>query len=143
LGTFLDYVWDTFLDIFWGQFSDTCWKTFSTIFITLFYIFRQFGGILGQLSEFFFFGSFLGNVFGQCFGNFYGHSLLQFWETFFTFFAYKWQTPRENVHEVGQPIGMRTTVELSDVHNIVLVFKHSSLDVKKEKRKKIERLLDI
>ena len=56
-----------------------------------------------------------------------------FFGLFFTFFAYKWQTPRKNVHEVGQPIGMRTTVELSDVHNIVLVFKHSSLVVKKKK----------
>ena len=83
---------------------------------------------MGQLLELFF-GLFFFGMFWTLFGTYFGHV---FW-TFFTFFAYKWQTPRKNVHEVGQPIGMRTTVELSDVHNIVLVFKHSSLVVKKEK----------
>ena len=72
-------------------------------------------------------------------GIFFGHIFLGF---FFTFFAYKWQTPRKNVHEVGQPIWMRTTVELSDVHNIVLVFKHSSL-VEKKGKIRISTLFEI
>ena len=46
-----------------------------------------------------------------------------------TLLADKRQTPCENVHEVGQPIRVRTTVELSDVHDIVFVLQHSSLVV--------------
>ena len=38
-----------------------------------------------------------------------------------TLLADKRQTPRENVHEVGQPVGVRAAVELSDVHDVVLV----------------------
>ena len=36
--------------------------------------------------------------------------------------ANKRQTPREDIHEVGQPVGMRAAVELPNVHDIVLVF---------------------
>ena len=39
-----------------------------------------------------------------------------------TFLAYKRQRPREHVHEIGQPVGMGWTVELTDIHHIVLVF---------------------
>ena len=56
----------------------------------------------------------LWNIFLECFGHFWTYFGHIFWTFFFTFFAYKWQTPRKNVHEVGQPIGMRTTVELSN-----------------------------
>ena len=77
---------------------------------------------------------FLGDVLDTFLDIIWGYFLDSFFYFFFTFFAYKWQTPRKNVHEVGQPIGMRTTVELSDVHNIVLVFKHSSLVVKKKNK---------
>lgn len=44
----------------------------------------------------------------------------------FTFLADEGQWPREDVHEVGQPIRVRRAVELPDVHDIVLVFQHSS-----------------
>ena len=45
-----------------------------------------------------------------------------------TLFSDKWQAPCEYVHEVGQPVGMRTAVELADVHHVVLVFQNGSLE---------------
>ena len=38
-----------------------------------------------------------------------------------TLLANERQTPREDIHEVGQPVGVRAAVELSDVHDVVLV----------------------
>jgi len=38
-----------------------------------------------------------------------------------TFLSDKRQRPREDVHEVGQPVGVRGAVELPDVHHVVLV----------------------
>lgn len=38
-----------------------------------------------------------------------------------TFLADKRQGPCENVHEIGQPVGMRRTVELPNIHHVVLV----------------------
>lgn len=46
-----------------------------------------------------------------------------------TFFSNKGQTPGEHVHEVWQPVWVGRTVELSDVHNIVLIFENGSLVV--------------
>lgn len=43
-----------------------------------------------------------------------------------TFLSDKWQRPGEDIHEVGQPVGMWWAVELSDVHDVVFVFEHSS-----------------
>ena len=43
-----------------------------------------------------------------------------------TFFSDEGQGPREHIHEVGQPVRMGWTVELPDVHNIVLVLQYSS-----------------
>lgn len=37
--------------------------------------------------------------------------------TLLTFFANEGQTPREDVHEIGQPVRMRCTVELTDAGN--------------------------
>ena len=45
-------------------------------------------------------------------------------EHFGHFFADKRQRPREHVHEVGQPVRMRRTVELAYVHHVVLVFEY-------------------
>lgn len=50
-----------------------------------------------------------------------------------TFFTYKRQGPREHVHEVGQPIRMRWTVELPDIHHVVLILQHCRLE-KSERR---------
>lgn len=38
------------------------------------------------------------------------------------FLADERQRPREHVHEVGQPVGMRWTVELPYVHYVIFVF---------------------
>ena len=104
-------------------------KLLAQLLLVFFYVFRHFFGQFWGPDFETTFRNLFWTIFWECCGTFlgilFGH--------FFTFFAYKWQTPRKNVHEVGQPIGMRTTVELSDVHNIVLVFKHSSLVVKKGK----------
>lgn len=43
-----------------------------------------------------------------------------------TLFPNKGQRPAEDVHEVGQPVWMRRTVELSDVHNVVFILQHGS-----------------
>ena len=47
-----------------------------------------------------------------------------FWEQMkrLTFLANERQTPSEDVHEVGEPVGMRGRVELPDVHDVALVF---------------------
>ena len=39
------------------------------------------------------------------------------------------QGPREDVHEVGQPVWVRCAVELPDVHDVVLVLEYGSLVV--------------
>jgi len=39
------------------------------------------------------------------------------------------QTPGKDVHEIWQPVRMRSTVELSDVHHIVLILEHRRLVV--------------
>ena len=44
-----------------------------------------------------------------------------------TLLANERQTPREDIHEVGQPVGVRAAVELSDVHDVDLVLKNCSL----------------
>jgi hypothetical protein len=46
-----------------------------------------------------------------------------------TLFPYKWQTPSKDVHEVGQPVRMRRAIELSNIHDVVLVLENSSLVV--------------
>ena len=46
-----------------------------------------------------------------------------------TFLANKRKRPCEDVHEVRQPVWVGGTVELSDVHHIVLILEHSSLKV--------------
>ena len=43
--------------------------------------------------------------------------------------ANEWERPGEDVHEVREPVRVRCAVELSDVHDIVLVFEHGSLVV--------------
>ena len=43
----------------------------------------------------------------------------------YTFLSNKGEGPSKDVHEVGQPIGMRGAVELSDVHYVVLVLENS------------------
>lgn len=43
-----------------------------------------------------------------------------------TFFPDKGQRPGEDVHKVGQPVGVGGAVKLPDVHHIVLVFQHRS-----------------
>ena len=44
-----------------------------------------------------------------------------------TFLANKRKRPCEDVHEVGQPVWVGGTVELSDVHHIVLILQHRRL----------------
>ena len=45
----------------------------------------------------------------------------QLWSTFL---SHKGQGPGEDVHEVGQPVGVRRAVELTDVHHVVLILQH-------------------
>jgi len=45
------------------------------------------------------------------------------------FLANKRKRPCEDVHEVGQPVWVGGTVELSDVHHIVLILQHCRLIV--------------
>lgn len=49
-----------------------------------------------------------------------------------TFFPNKWQGPSENIHEVWKPVWMRRTVELPDIHNIVLILQYCSWEQQKE-----------
>lgn len=42
-----------------------------------------------------------------------------------TLLSDKGQTPGEAVHEVGQPVGMGSAVELANVHDVVLIFEDS------------------
>lgn len=44
-----------------------------------------------------------------------------------TLLPHERQAPSEDVHEIGEPVWMRCTVELSDVHHIGLVFENSRL----------------
>ena len=44
-----------------------------------------------------------------------------------TLFPDERQTPREDVHEVWQPVGVGAAVELADVHHVVLVLQNGSL----------------
>ena len=99
---------ESFLTFFFQVF----YRNFSRIFRRIFFL-----NFLDNFPEFFiFFEIFL-------------HNFSRFFNGLFTFFTDKRQTPCENVHEVGQPIRVRTTVELSDVHDIVFVLQHSSLVV--------------
>lgn len=41
-----------------------------------------------------------------------------------TLLSHEGQGPREDIHEVGEPVGVRGAVELADVHHVVLVFQH-------------------
>ena len=43
-----------------------------------------------------------------------------------TLFPHEGQRPREDVHEVGQPVRVLHCVELADVHHVVLVLQHGS-----------------
>lgn len=43
-----------------------------------------------------------------------------------TFLANEGQGPGEDIHEVGQPVGVRRTVKLPNVHDVILIFQHSS-----------------
>lgn len=43
-----------------------------------------------------------------------------------TFLPNEGQGPGEDIHEVRQPVGVRRTVELPNVHDIILIFQHSS-----------------
>ena len=43
-----------------------------------------------------------------------------------TFFTDKWKRPSEDIHEVGEPIGVRGAIELPDVHYVVFILQHSS-----------------
>ncbi len=45
-----------------------------------------------------------------------------------TLLADEGQTPGEDVHEVGQPVGVRAAVELPNVHHVVLILQNGSLD---------------
>lgn len=47
-----------------------------------------------------------------------------------TFFANEGQGPREDVHEVRQPVRMRRAVELPDVHHVVFVLEDSRWKMK-------------
>ena len=38
-----------------------------------------------------------------------------------TFFTDKWKRPCEDVHKVGEPVGMGRGIELANVHDIILV----------------------
>lgn len=43
-----------------------------------------------------------------------------------TFLPDKGEGPGEDVHEVGQPVGVRGAVELPDVHHVVLILQYCS-----------------
>ena len=43
-----------------------------------------------------------------------------------TFFPNKRQGPGENIHEIWKPIWMRRTIELPDIHDIVLILQYCS-----------------
>lgn len=43
-----------------------------------------------------------------------------------TFLSNKWQRPGKHIHEIWKPVWMRGAVELSDIHNIVLIFQYCS-----------------
>lgn len=45
-----------------------------------------------------------------------------------TFLANKRKRPCEDVHEVRQPVWVGRTVELADVHHVVLILQHRRLD---------------
>lgn len=38
-----------------------------------------------------------------------------------TLFTDEWQAPCKDVHEVGQPVRMGCTIELSDIHHVAFV----------------------
>jgi hypothetical protein len=44
-----------------------------------------------------------------------------------TFFTNKWQGPCEHIHEVGQPVWVWGAVELSNVHDVILILKYCRL----------------
>lgn len=46
-----------------------------------------------------------------------------------TLFPDEGQTPGERIHKVGQPVWMRSTIELSDIQDITLVLQNSGLVV--------------
>jgi hypothetical protein len=46
-----------------------------------------------------------------------------------TFLPNKWQTPRESVHKVGQPIRVWRAIELSDVQYVRFILEDCSLVV--------------
>ena len=52
----------------------------------------------------------------------------------FTFLPHEWQGPCEYVHEVWEPVGVGTAVELANVHYIILVLQHCSLQKKGQKQ---------
>jgi len=52
---------------------------------------------------------------------------------YITFFANKRKAPGENIHEVGQPIWVRTTIELANIHYIILVLQDGSLEMVNKK----------
>ena len=43
-----------------------------------------------------------------------------------TFFPYKWQRPCEDIHEVRQPVWVLHSIELTNVHHIVLILEDCS-----------------
>lgn len=43
-----------------------------------------------------------------------------------TFLPNKWQRPGEDIHEIWEPVWVGRTVELPDVHHVVLVLQHCS-----------------
>jgi len=59
----------------------------------------------------------------------------------FTFLPNEGQRPSEDIHEVRQPVRMRGTVKLSNVHDIILIFQHSSCIRKRgtKRRESIKR----
>lgn len=50
------------------------------------------------------------------------------WEAL-TLLSDEGQRPCEDVHEVGKPVWVRSAVELSDVHDVILVLENGSLVV--------------
>ena len=61
--------------------------------------------------------------------NFLTRSCSWWWCVVFTFFSDEWKGPGEDVHEVGQPVGVGGAVELADVHDVVLVLEYGRLVV--------------
>ena len=60
-----------------------------------------------------------------------------------TFLADEGEGPGEHVHEVGQPVGVGRTVELPDVHHVILVLQHRRLQMEVEVEVELEMEMEV